>query len=46
MRVFIVSTNTLPASPSGPAYVAGVVRQAGHEVATFETLFTVDLVRI
>jgi radical SAM superfamily enzyme YgiQ (UPF0313 family) len=43
VKVLIVSTNTLPASPSGPAYVAGAVRQAGHQVATFETLFAADL---
>jgi radical SAM superfamily enzyme YgiQ (UPF0313 family) len=43
MKVLIVSTNTLPASPSGPAYVAGAVLQAGHQVATYETLFAADL---
>lgn len=30
MKVLIISSNTLPASPSGPAYVAGAVRQAGQ----------------
>jgi radical SAM superfamily enzyme YgiQ (UPF0313 family) len=43
MKVLMVSTNTLPASPSGPAYVAGAVRQAGHQVAVYETLFATDL---
>jgi radical SAM superfamily enzyme YgiQ (UPF0313 family) len=43
MKVLIVSTNTLPASPSGPAYIAGPVRQAGHQVAAYETLFATDL---
>jgi radical SAM superfamily enzyme YgiQ (UPF0313 family) len=44
MKVLIISTNTLPASPSGPVYVAGAVRQSGHEVQIFERLFAVDLV--
>jgi hypothetical protein len=43
MKVLIISTNTLPASPSGPVYVAGAVRQSGHEVQIFERLFTGDL---
>jgi len=43
MKVLIISTNTLPASPSGPVYVAGAVRQAGHEVQIYERLFAVDL---
>jgi radical SAM superfamily enzyme YgiQ (UPF0313 family) len=43
MKVLIISSNTLPASPSGPAYVAGAVRQAGHEVFIFESLFAADL---
>ena len=43
MRVLIISTNTLPASPSGPAYVAGAVREAGHDVRVFERLFARDL---
>lgn len=43
MRVLLISTNTLPASPSGPAYVAGAVRQAGHRVDVFECLFAADL---
>lgn len=42
MKVIIISSNTLPASPSGPAYVAGAVRQAGHEVTVFESLFATD----
>ena len=45
MRVPLISSNTLPAAPSGPAYVAGVLRQAGHEVAAYESLFANDLRR-
>lgn len=33
----------MPASPSGPAYVAGALLQAGHDVAVYESLFAVDL---
>jgi radical SAM superfamily enzyme YgiQ (UPF0313 family) len=43
MNVLIISANTLPASPSGPAYVAGAVRKAGHHVSVFECLFARDL---
>ena len=43
MKVLIISFNTLPAAPSGPAYIAGAVRQAGHEVRIFERLFAVYL---
>lgn len=43
MRVFIVSTNTLPAAPTGPAYVAGAVRAAGHSVEVYDCLLAVDL---
>ena len=43
MRVLIISANSLPAAPTGPVYVAGAVRAAGHEVQIFERLFAVDL---
>jgi hypothetical protein len=43
MKVLIIPTNTLPASPSGPVYVAGALRQTGHEVQIFEHLFAGDL---
>jgi hypothetical protein len=43
MKVLIISTNTLSAAPSGPVYLAGAVRQAGHEVQIYERLFAVDL---
>jgi len=43
MKVLIISTNSLPASPSGPVYIAGAVRQAGHEVQIYERLFANDL---
>jgi radical SAM superfamily enzyme YgiQ (UPF0313 family) len=39
----IVSANTLPASPSGPAYLAGAALRAGHTVEVFECLFAGDL---
>ena len=42
MKVLMISTNTLPASPSGPAYVAGALRQAGHTVDVYERLFAAD----
>ncbi|MBN1992233.1 MAG: radical SAM protein [Anaerolineae bacterium] len=43
MKVLIISSNTLPgASPSGPAYVAGAVREAGHLVDVYESLFAAD----
>ena len=44
MKVLIISANTLPSSPSGPAYVAGAARDAGHTVEVFECLFAQDLV--
>ncbi len=43
MNVLIISANSLPASPSGPAYLAGAVLQAGHAVDVFECLFAADL---
>ena len=43
MKVLVISSNTLPAAPSGPAYVAGAVRQAGHMVRVFECLFADDV---
>jgi radical SAM superfamily enzyme YgiQ (UPF0313 family) len=44
MKVLIISTNTLSSAPSGPVYLAGAVRQAGHEVQIYERLFAVDLI--
>jgi radical SAM superfamily enzyme YgiQ (UPF0313 family) len=43
MKVLIISSNSLPAAPTGPAYVAGAVRAAGHEVQIYERLFANDL---
>ena len=43
MKVLIVSTNTLPAAPTGPVYVAGAIRRAGHQVRIFERLLAADL---
>ena len=45
MRVLIVSANTFSCSPSGPAYVAGAAREAGHMVEVFDSLFAQDLIR-
>jgi hypothetical protein len=30
MKVLIISSNALPAAPTGPVYVTGAVREAGH----------------
>ena len=38
MKVLIVSTDSLSFSPSGPAYVAGAAREAGHAVEVFDCL--------
>jgi hypothetical protein len=43
MKVLIISSNTLPAAPTGPVYVAGAARLAGHEVHIFERLFATNL---
>ncbi len=43
MKVLIISSNSLPAAPTGPVYLAGAVRAAGHEVRIFERLFAADL---
>jgi radical SAM superfamily enzyme YgiQ (UPF0313 family) len=43
MKVLVISSNSLPAAPTRPAYVAGAVRRAGHEVQIYERLFTRDL---
>jgi len=43
MKVLIISANTLPASPTGPAYIAGAALAAGHQVEVFETLFSTDV---
>ncbi|KAA3646730.1 MAG: hypothetical protein DWQ07_11035 [Chloroflexi bacterium] len=43
MKVLIVSANTLPAAPSGPAYAAGAALKEGHTVKVFEALFAQDL---
>ncbi len=44
MKVLIISANFLPASPSGPAYIAGAALEAGHDVEVFEALFAKDLI--
>lgn len=43
MKVLIVSTNSLAASPTGPAYVAGAALRTGHTVKIFECLFAQDV---
>jgi radical SAM superfamily enzyme YgiQ (UPF0313 family) len=43
LKILIISANTLPAAPSGPVYVAGAARQAGHDVRIYERLFSEDL---
>jgi radical SAM superfamily enzyme YgiQ (UPF0313 family) len=43
MKVLIISSNSLPAAPTGPVYVAGAAREAGHEVQIYERLFANDL---
>lgn len=45
MKVLVVSANTLPSAPSGPAYIAGAALASGHEVDVFEALFVQDLTR-
>ncbi len=45
MKVLIISSNTLPFSPSGPAYVAGAALNAGHTVEVFDCLFAKDVLR-
>lgn len=44
MKVLVISTNSLAASPSGAAYIAGAALNAGHEVDVFECLFSRDVV--
>jgi B12 binding domain len=45
MKVLVISSNTLPAAPTGPVFVAGAVLKAGHDVQIYERLFTNDLER-
>jgi hypothetical protein len=45
MKVLIISSNTLPAAPTRPVYVAGAVREVGHDVQIYERLFAIDLER-
>jgi len=42
MNVLIISANTFPFSPSGPAYIAGAACNAGHTVEVFDCLFAKD----
>ena len=43
MKLLIVSANSLAASPTGPAYIAGAALRAGHTVEVFECLFAQDV---
>lgn len=43
MRILVISTNSLPASPSGAAYIAGAAKREGHQVEVFESLFASDV---
>jgi radical SAM superfamily enzyme YgiQ (UPF0313 family) len=43
MKVLIISANKMNFSPSGPAYIAGAARKAGHTVKVFDCLFTDDI---
>ncbi len=43
MNVLIVSANQFNFSPSGPAYIAGAARDAGHKVEVFDCLFAGDI---
>ncbi len=45
MKVMVISTNTLAAAPTGPAYIAGAALRAGHTVDVFECMFAQDLPR-
>ncbi|MBN1813078.1 MAG: radical SAM protein [Anaerolineae bacterium] len=45
MNVLVISANTFSCSPSGPAYVAGAARDAGHTVEVFDCLFAQDPLR-
>ena len=45
MKVLIISVTTFPISPSGPAYIAGAARDAGHTVEVFDCFCAQDLVR-
>lgn len=42
MKILIISVTALPISPSGPAYIAGAARHAGHTVEIFDCLFAQD----
>lgn len=43
MKVLIVWADLFGAAPSGPAYVAGAARAAGHTVEVFECITAADL---
>jgi radical SAM superfamily enzyme YgiQ (UPF0313 family) len=45
MKILIISANTFNFSPSGPAYIAGAARDAGHTVEVFDCLFAGDRIR-
>jgi radical SAM superfamily enzyme YgiQ (UPF0313 family) len=45
MKVLSISANTFAFSPSGPAYIAGAVRDAGHTVDVFDCLVASEPLR-
>ena len=42
MNVLIISANTFPLSPSGPAYISGSACDIGHTVEVFDCLVVQD----
>ena len=44
MKILIITGTFIPMSPSGPAYIAGAVRESGREVEVFDCLFADDLI--
>jgi hypothetical protein len=42
MKVLIISANSLPAAPTGPAYIAGATLEAGHDVEIFDYFLSED----
>lgn len=45
MKVLILSANTFAFSPAGPAYIAGAVREAGHQVEVFDCFVSANPLR-
>jgi radical SAM superfamily enzyme YgiQ (UPF0313 family) len=43
MKILIASANSYPAAPTGPVYIAGALRQCGHEVRIYDSLLDPEL---